>query len=125
MSERNCAACAYSGIEPDDMDLTCHHAQARQPFGEHVIRGPIAPCGPERVLFEQHPRRSASGELSPLLSPCSGQDGPRATLPPAMKCPVSGWPCYLPACVEPLRCERLATEGPGVGTEATRGAKNG
>lgn len=63
MSERNCLACANSGIEPDDMDLTCHHPQARQPFGEHVLRGPIGPCGTERTLFEQHPGRTSDGFL--------------------------------------------------------------
>lgn len=25
-------------------------------------------------------------------------------LPPAMKCPVSGWPCYLKGCLDPLKC---------------------
>lgn len=69
MSERNCHACAYSGIEPDDMDLTCGHPKARQPFGEHVLRGPIKPCGPGRVLFEQHPGRTPSGHLKQHSSP--------------------------------------------------------
>lgn len=27
-------------------------------------------------------------------------------VPPCIKCPVSGWPCYLQTCVGPGRCER-------------------
>lgn len=26
-------------------------------------------------------------------------------LPPAMKCPISGWPCYLKGCLSALKCE--------------------
>lgn len=62
MPTPNCYGCAHSGIEPDDMDLTCHHEKAGA-FGKHVLRGPIAACGPSLVLFEQHPGRSADGRL--------------------------------------------------------------
>lgn len=60
-----CMACAHCGIEPDDMDPTCHHPKAGT-FGRHVLRGRITDCGPEGALFEQHPGRTPEGYLKQL-----------------------------------------------------------
>ena len=60
---KDCAACAYCGIEPDDMNFVCHHPNAGF-FGRylHSVDNPRSEgnfCGPDGVLFEQHPLRGA------------------------------------------------------------------
>lgn len=57
-----CLACSHCGIEPGDMDPTCHHEKAG-PFGKHVMRGRIPECGAEALLFVQHPMRNVDGSL--------------------------------------------------------------
>lgn len=57
----NCAACAYSGIEPNDMDLACGHPDAGT-FGVTLHKEPAAHC-PNRIKFEQHPGRNPDGSL--------------------------------------------------------------
>jgi len=62
---RNCGACTYSGIEPDDMDLTCGHPGAGT-FGRHVRREPpdFEWCR-GYGSFVQHPLRNPDGSLKP------------------------------------------------------------
>lgn len=64
---KNCKACAFSYMEPDD-DLTCGHKDADQPFGTyaHHASAPDGHCGPDRPKFEQHPGRNLNGTLKPF-----------------------------------------------------------
>jgi hypothetical protein len=63
----NCSACAYSGIEPDDMNLHCGHPDAGT-FGVSLRREPAEHC-PDRVKFEQHPGRNPDGSLKSDANP--------------------------------------------------------
>ncbi len=56
-----CAACAFSGIEPQDMDLFCAHPDAGA-FGVTLRKEPADHC-PGKVKFQQHPGRNADGTL--------------------------------------------------------------
>ena len=58
-----CKACAYSGIEPQDMDLSCGHPDAGT-FGVSLRREPAEHC-PDRIKFQQHPLRNPDGTLKP------------------------------------------------------------
>lgn len=57
---KTCNACAYSGMEPDDMTLTCYHPDAGM-FGQHIWKEPLDHCGFQK--FEQHPSRNTDGPL--------------------------------------------------------------
>lgn len=61
--QKNCHACRYSYMEPDD-DLTCGHADAGT-FGLYTRRAAAqgGHCGPSRPKFEQHPLRNVDGTL--------------------------------------------------------------
>lgn len=63
-----CLGCAHCGIEPDDDYAHCGHPQTvkvSSSFGLYVHRARERgkPCGPDGVLFEQHPRRTPEGAL--------------------------------------------------------------
>lgn len=69
-SKKNCHACAHSGMEPADMNLTCSHpdlVKMGHPFGLHIWKEPLDHC-PNFSKFEQHKLRNADGTLksSPL-----------------------------------------------------------
>lgn len=58
-----CSACAFSGIEPMDMDLTCGHPSSG-PMGLHVMTvNRTKACGKEGKFFKQHPYRTKEGYL--------------------------------------------------------------
>lgn len=57
----NCSACRYSGMEPDDMNLTCGHPDAGV-FGLHIRKEPLGHCENFKK-FEQHPGRHPDGTL--------------------------------------------------------------
>lgn len=61
-AKKNCYACAYSYMEPSETDLVCGKMGG---FGKYVApnREPIPECGPDRMLFEQHPKRNPDGSL--------------------------------------------------------------
>jgi hypothetical protein len=63
---KNCFACAFSSMEPDDERLICGHPKAG-PFGKYLSfdAKPIAECGVDRVFFEQHSSRTPDGKLKP------------------------------------------------------------
>lgn len=60
--EPNCKACASCYL--DDMDFICGHKDAGL-WGKKVdvAAGPEGHCGPTRLKFVQHPRRSPDGAL--------------------------------------------------------------
>lgn len=58
----NCGACAFSGMGPDDVFLTCGHPDAGT-FGVSLFRSEPASHCVGRVKFEQHPGRNADGTL--------------------------------------------------------------
>lgn len=58
----NCHACAYSGMEPDDLNLTCFHVNAGG-VGLHVDRAIEQFCTNSRIYFKQHPARNPDGSL--------------------------------------------------------------
>ena len=62
---KNCLACRYSFMEPDD-DLTCGHPDAGL-VGLYVkhAAAPGGHCGPSRPKFDQHPLRNPDGTLKP------------------------------------------------------------
>ena len=79
----DCRACAYCGIEPDDMNFHCSHPATGNIFGLYVdrMRKPGAPCGPDATLFVQfvqHPRRNPDGGLAPSTV---GDSGPDTSVP--------------------------------------------
>ena len=59
--------CAYSFMEPSDMNLTCGHEKAPA-VGIYVQHAVAADgfCGPDRRHFEQHPKRTPEGNLRAL-----------------------------------------------------------
>lgn len=61
---KNCHACAYSFMEPSDMNLTCGHPAAGS-FGVYTYRAAAegGHCGPDRLKFKQHPLRNEDGTL--------------------------------------------------------------
>lgn len=76
MTKPSCRACAHSYMEPDGpARLICGHVTAG-PFGKYVTSPtgkpqPIETCNltlppteePHLVFFQQHPGRTASGDL--------------------------------------------------------------
>lgn len=61
---KNCHACSFSYMGPNDDHLVCGHVRSG-PFGVYVNRGPALHCGPDFVRFEQHPKRNTDGTLKP------------------------------------------------------------
>ncbi len=63
MTEKNCRACRFCYMEPDD-DFVCGHKDAGQ-FGIYTKHAAAkgGHCGPERPKFEQHPLRHPNGDL--------------------------------------------------------------
>jgi hypothetical protein len=63
VAPKNCSACAYSGMEPADMDLTCMHPGAGS-VGLHIRREPPDfPFCKNFSEFRQHPSRTPTGDL--------------------------------------------------------------
>jgi hypothetical protein len=60
---RNCRSCAHSGMEPDDLNLTCFHPDAGT-FGQYIRSEPLPHCG-SFVKWKPHPRRTPEGGLCP------------------------------------------------------------
>jgi len=63
LTMKNCLACRYSFMEPDD-DLTCGHPDAG-PMGQYtsVAAAQDGHCGADHPKFEQHPLRNPDGTL--------------------------------------------------------------
>lgn len=61
---KNCKACKYCGMEPDDMNFICFHSDAGGwgQYTKHTIKE-TGHCGPELKKFEQHPLRNTDGSL--------------------------------------------------------------
>jgi hypothetical protein len=61
--KKNCAACAYSGMAPDDDFLVCAHPDAGE-MGAYVreIHKGLPHC-PDFAKFKQHPKRNPDGSL--------------------------------------------------------------
>lgn len=68
MAEKNCRACAYSGLDGPDGPFVCGHPDSGT-YGT-VIGGyqltPVEHCGPDHSKFEQHPKRHPDGSLKSL-----------------------------------------------------------
>lgn len=74
MANKNCHACRYSFMEPDDTELVCGHKGAGVAgvytriaadglARDGTVHLALAHCGPERLKFEQHPLRNEDGSL--------------------------------------------------------------
>lgn len=64
--KKNCYACAYSGMEPDDARLICGHPSEGS-FGVY-LKGfrdpePTENCTSNFINFKQHPLRNADGSM--------------------------------------------------------------
>jgi hypothetical protein len=59
---KNCKACRFCYMEPDDMNFICGHKDAGV-FGLYIHRAVDGHCGQELTKFEQHPLRDEEGNL--------------------------------------------------------------
>ena len=84
MSEReprtDCRACAYCGIEPDDMNFHCAHPATGSIFGRYIdkMRAVGAACGPDATLFVQPSHRNSDGSLKSAAPSNVGREAPEA-----------------------------------------------